>query len=241
MRILAVRDAADAAVLTGRSPAKWADAGLNLHPLGSDLAGQLFTATADPARCCTAAEAFHLADAGIGAACAYELRADGDRVRTVQEVIAQDVVAVTEAGRTALELPAAVTETLHDDLAEALPRARTHSIEPVDEWKDGHRSAFGPRGSGVCIRLARHGFHLSDGATYSLWEVGDGWWDYGADADAGETTTAYLFASRAGLPGVRPGKRTACPHRRPRPRTWNYRAPVRAYGTELVRDALGAS
>ncbi|KOG61002.1 MULTISPECIES: hypothetical protein [Streptomyces] len=68
LRILAVRDAADAAALTGRSPAQWADAGWNLDPLGSDLAGQPFTARADPARCWTAAEAAHLADAQIGAA-----------------------------------------------------------------------------------------------------------------------------------------------------------------------------
>ncbi|MET7434516.1 hypothetical protein ABZT16_37085 [Streptomyces flaveolus] len=197
LRILAVRDAADAAALTGRSPADWAEAGWNLDPLGSDLAGQPFTATADPARCWTAAEAAHLADAHIGAARAYELRADGDRVRTVQEVIGQDAVAVTEAGRTALELLAAVTEAVPDDLAEALGRARTHTIAPLDEWKDDHRSPFGPQGSGVWVRLARHDFRLGDGSTCSLWEVGDGWWDYGADADAGETTTAYLSAAGA--------------------------------------------
>ncbi|MEW2291004.1 hypothetical protein [Streptomyces sp. NPDC047841] len=40
LRVLAVRDAGDAAALTGRSPAQWADAGWNLDPLGSDLAGR---------------------------------------------------------------------------------------------------------------------------------------------------------------------------------------------------------
>ncbi|KOV96521.1 hypothetical protein ADL02_08390 [Streptomyces sp. NRRL WC-3723] len=103
-----------------------------------------------PARCWTGAEAAHLADAQIGSARAYELRADGDRVRTVEETIAQDALAVTEAGRKALELLAAVTEAVPGDLAEALPRAHTHTIEPLDEWKDDHRSPFGPyRGLGT--------------------------------------------------------------------------------------------
>ncbi|MEU8473436.1 hypothetical protein AB0F30_37220, partial [Streptomyces sp. NPDC029006] len=197
LRILAVRDAADAAALTGRSPAEWAEAGWNLDRLGFDLAGQPFAATADPARCWTAAEAAYLADAGIGAARAYEPRADGERVRTVEEVIAQDAVAVTEAGRKALELLAAVTEAVPGDLAEALPRARTHTTEALDEWTDDHRSPLGPQGSGVWVRLARHDFGLADGSTRSLWEVSDGWWDYGADADADETTTVSLSAGRA--------------------------------------------
>ncbi|KMS83423.1 hypothetical protein ACZ91_53225 [Streptomyces regensis] len=85
---------------------------------------------------------------------AYELRVGGDRVRTVQEVIAQDAVAVTEADRTSLELLAAVTETVPDGLVEAFPRARTLTMEPVDEWKDGHRSSFGRQGGEVWVRLA---------------------------------------------------------------------------------------
>ncbi|MEU3862315.1 hypothetical protein AB0F03_34095 [Streptomyces sp. NPDC028722] len=72
---------------------------------------------------------------------------------------------------------------------------RTHTTE--DEWTDDHRSPLGPQGSGVWVRLARHDLGLADGSTRSLWEVSDGWWDYGADADAGETTTVSLSAGRA--------------------------------------------
>lgn len=188
-------------------------AGWNLDRLGFDLAGQPYAATADPARCWTAAQAAQLADAGIGAARAYELRTDGNRVRTVEEVIAQDAVAVTQAGRKALELLDAAAETVPDDLAEALPRARTHTTEPLDEWKDDHHSPFGPQGSGVWVRLARHDFGLADGPTRSLWEVNDGWWDYGADADAGEKTSVFLSA-----PSARTHWRKARDaHRRPAP------------------------
>ncbi|MEU6587626.1 hypothetical protein ABZ923_00005 [Streptomyces sp. NPDC046881] len=175
---------------------------------------------ADPARCWTAAEAARLADAGIGAARAYELRADGESVRTVEELIAQDAVAVTEASREALELLADATETVPDDLAEALPRARTHTTVALDEWTDDHRSPFGPQGSGVWVRLTRHDFGLADGSTRSLWEVSDGWWDYGADADAGETTT--LFPVRPQRqdrlvrgPGRAPQASTVGPYPRP--------------------------
>ncbi|MEU8472753.1 hypothetical protein AB0F30_33565 [Streptomyces sp. NPDC029006] len=74
LRILAIRDAADAAVLPGRSPAKRAEAGWNLDRLGFDLAGQPFAATAGPARCWTAAEGAHLADAGSARLCAARRR-----------------------------------------------------------------------------------------------------------------------------------------------------------------------
>ncbi|KOV93741.1 hypothetical protein ADL04_26550 [Streptomyces sp. NRRL B-3648] len=108
---------------------------------------------------------------------------------------------------------AAVTETFPDDLAEALPRARTHTVEPLQEWKDDHRSPLGLQGSGVWVRLARHDFGLADGSTHSLWEVSDGWWDYGEDADAGATTTVSLSADRARPTGARPGTPTADLHR----------------------------
>ncbi|MFE5407042.1 hypothetical protein ACFQ9Z_38380 [Streptomyces sp. NPDC056580] len=133
----------------------------------------------------------------------------------MQEAIAQDAVAVTEAGREALELLAQGTETVPEDVAEALPRARQHTIEPLAEWKDVHRRPFGPQGNGAWVRLARHGFHLADGSTHSLWAVSDGRWAYGADADAGETTTAFLSA-----PAARSDWREARDaHHRPAPST----------------------
>jgi hypothetical protein len=204
--IVRVRDAADAAALTGRSGDQWSAAGWTMAGFGmAKPVPQPFHEPADPSKCWRATEAAQLADAGITAYRAYELRTDGDRVRTVGDVIAQDRAVPNEAGRTAIDLLANAAEPVPEALTAELGRARTHTTEQLKKWSDDHRSPFGPQGWGVWVELARHDFTLGDGTTKSLWAVADGWWDFGEDGDGGDTVETYLSD-----PAARAAWRQAC-------------------------------
>jgi hypothetical protein len=192
LEVMTVADAADAAALTGWTEKEWSTAGWSLGGMTKPVY-QPHHEPADPAKCWRATEAAQFAVAGIGAYRAYELRTDDDgRVRTVAEVIAQDLAVPNEAGRTAIELLAKAAEPVPEPLAAELLTARTHTSVEVEKWSDDKRSPFGLQGSGVSADLTRHDFTLRDGATRSLWAAGEGWWDYGVDADAGHDAATYL-------------------------------------------------
>ena len=192
LELMRVTGADDAAVLTARSEDEWKDAGWSLDGMVKPVR-QPHYEPADPAKCWRVTEAAQFADSGIGAYRAYELRAEGDgRVRAVAEVISQDLAVPNEAGRTAIELLEKAAETVPETLAAELSAARTHTSVEVEEWSNDHRSLFGPQGSGVSADLIRHDFTLRGGETRSLWAVGEGWWEFGIDADAGHEAKTYM-------------------------------------------------
>ncbi|MEV6404057.1 hypothetical protein AB0M58_14070 [Streptomyces bobili] len=191
LEMMTVADADDAAALTGRTEEEWSTAGWSLGGMTKPV-HQPHHELADPAKCWRVTEAAQLAEAGIGAYRAYELRTDDGCVRTVAEVIAQDLAVPNEAGRTAIDLLEKAAETVPEALAVELPTARTHTSVEVEKWSNDHRSPFGPQGSGVSADLTRHDFTLRGGETRSLWAVGEGWWDYGIDADAGHEAKTYM-------------------------------------------------
>ncbi|WP_030237432.1 hypothetical protein [Streptomyces sp. NRRL S-350] len=190
LHTMAVRTGADARALTARTPQQWADAGwdLNSH---SQPAGQPMHGEYEHQRCWSATEAAAFADAGITAHRAYELRKDGERIRTVAEAVAQDTLTPTAVGRHAVDLLAWAEQPVPEELRTALATARTEQTRALKEWEDNHYSW------GVSVTLAQHDFTLLDGTVRTLWTVSDGWWSRGEDADAGERTATHLAEAAA--------------------------------------------
>ncbi|MEU0938989.1 hypothetical protein [Embleya sp. NPDC005971] len=187
--LFAIDDADDARALLARSKDEWGAAGWEMHRAVNPATAPLWRAT----------DAQALADAGIGAHRAYELRTGEDgHPRDVVDAIATHASTPNAAGRAAVALLKGIPNV--DELRERLSMARTHTVERREEWTFEPMdlgALMGISRSGMSVGMDEHRFTMADRSTASLWTVVDHWWAYDGEGDAGGTETVHLTEPEA--------------------------------------------
>lgn len=213
--VMSAATGADARALAGRTQEQWAAAGWSW---GLKYVHQPYAGPTDLDLCWPAEDAASLADAGIGAARAYELRGLGHR--DLAAVIAADGTEPTPAARSALAMLADSDDPGDADLAARLATART---EDEDEVLDSSRDevyGLGGGRSGNQVTLSRTRFALADGSDAELFTVANEWWDVGEDADAGGESTHYTTEAPARAEYARQSAELQEPPQATKPPEW---------------------